>query len=501
YSYNFNTTTYSDHIHTFNCSKENYQTIDNITRNVFADNHPTNLVGEENTSNIELGDYVLITANYTDADTNVSLSGAYCRVEINGDTYNMSETNYSTYEVVIQFTETGDSGVQLTCSKLYYLTKAVSINTITTSDTTPPTITLLDPENGTYNQNITFSFNVSDLSNNISDCLLYLNSTFNLTNQSEVINHEINYINLTDRQNETFLWHIECTDLNNNTGSSETRTVSIDNIDPTVILSSPPNATNTSNNSIDFICNATDNMVDIVNITLYHNIGGSFAPNETESVSGLSNSSTFSLTSIPDGTYLWNCLAYDLADDNLSNSAFAANNYSITLDASKPDINISVNDTDVEYGIESVKIDFNASDANLDEVIANVTYPNGALLQQLTNQATDFIFNSSNLTEVGRYNITVFANDTFGNSNTTASFFNVGDTTSPTWNQTPSNQQVEYNTSFSYQVNASDNYQIDNYFIDDTSNFAINPSTGIITNHTVLDLGIYSLNISVNDTS
>ncbi|MCK5712166.1 MAG: hypothetical protein KAI25_05585, partial [Hyphomicrobiaceae bacterium] len=175
--------------------------------------------------------------------------------------------------------------------------------------------------------------------------------------------------------------------------------------------------------------------------------------------------------------------------------------YFYVNDTIYPAINISVNDTDVIYGVESVKIDFNASDANLDEVIANVTYPNGTLLQQLTNQATDFIFNSSNLTEIGRYNITVFANDTFGNTNTSESFFNVGDTIFPTWNQTPSSQTIEYNTDFSYQVNASDNYQIDKYFIDDTSNFIINPATGLITNNTLLDLGIYSLNISVNDTS
>ena len=62
-------------------------------------------------------------------------------------------------------------------------------------------------------------------------------------------------------------------------------------------------------------------------------------------------------------------------------------------------------------------------------------------------------------------------------------------------------RSIEANTSFSYTVNASDNIGIDTYKINDTNNFAINPATGIITNNTVLPLGAFSLNISVNDTS
>ena len=68
-------------------------------------------------------------------------------------------------------------------------------------------------------------------------------------------------------------------------------------------------------------------------------------------------------------------------------------------------------------------------------------------------------------------------------------------------NPLPSDQTVEYGTPFNYDVNATDDTAIDTYFINDTTNFAINPTIGLITNNTILSIGTYDLNISVNDTS
>ncbi len=504
YSKNFNWTILGAKTHTFNCSKENYQRLDTISRTVTVINHPTKVVGEENTSTIELGDSVLITANYTDTDTNISISGANCDVDIPGmGTYDMDETNVSVYQVVINFNQTGQYSPQILCSKEYYEGANVFINTINTSDTTPPDITLIAPVNGTYNGNITFSFNASDLSNEIYSCLVYLNSTFNVSNQSSVVTNGTNYINLTDRQNETFLWHIECTDANNITGYSDNRTISIDNLAPGVILSSPPNATTILNSSVEFICNATENMAALTNITLYHNISGSFAANETDTVSGLSNSSTFSLTGIADGSYIWNCLAYD----SLGNSGWDDNNFTITIEAEPPEINISINDSYLQSGVESVSIDFNASDLDLDSVIANVTYPNGTLLQELTNQSVDFIFAPANLTAVGRYNITVFANDTFGNANISASGFDVFVFK---WydNRTYPSGIVYYIPDNSYQFNISWNLTADTVYFEHNftgtlQNYSAtgNESQEFYYNYTNIQPGSYIWRSYANDTN
>jgi hypothetical protein len=74
------------------------------------------------------------------------------------------------------------------------------------------------------------------------------------------------------------------------------------------------------------------------------------------------------------------------------------------------------------------------------------------------------------------------------------------DTTPPAWDQQLANQTVEFGVAFVYDVNASDLSGIDTYFINDTSDFAINASNGNITNATALAVGVYHLNVSVNDT-
>ena len=70
----------------------------------------------------------------------------------------------------------------------------------------------------------------------------------------------------------------------------------------------------------------------------------------------------------------------------------------------------------------------------------------------------------------------------------------------PVWVENPSNQIIEKNQPFRYDVNATDNIQIDKYSING-SLFEINETSGIITNKTALKFKIYHLNITVNDSS
>lgn len=70
---------------------------------------------------------------------------------------------------------------------------------------------------------------------------------------------------------------------------------------------------------------------------------------------------------------------------------------------------------------------------------------------------------------------------------------------SPTWEQTPVDQEHEFGTIFSYDINATDPSDIDTYFLNDTSNFAID-TEGNLTSIGILPIGEYNLEISVNDT-
>jgi len=76
----------------------------------------------------------------------------------------------------------------------------------------------------------------------------------------------------------------------------------------------------------------------------------------------------------------------------------------------------------------------------------------------------------------------------------------IADTTPPTFT-TISNITIDSESSLISNIQANDNIEIDKFSINDTTNFAIVPSNGTLTNATKLNMAIYNINISVNDTS
>ncbi len=63
------------------------------------------------------------------------------------------------------------------------------------------------------------------------------------------------------------------------------------------------------------------------------------------------------------------------------------------------------------------------------------------------------------------------------------------------------NQYIRPSIPLSYDINATDDVAIGSFSINDTINFKINASSGLLENNTILSLGQYWLNVSVNDTS
>lgn len=77
--------------------------------------------------------------------------------------------------------------------------------------------------------------------------------------------------------------------------------------------------------------------------------------------------------------------------------------------------------------------------------------------------------------------------------------FCVFDSTPPIWDQLPSDQSVKYGQNFFYDVNASDDFGILLYLINNTVDFNIDSINGIIRNDTSLNLGTYWLEIYAFD--
>lgn len=113
-----------------------------------------------------------------------------------------------------------------------------------------------------------------------------------------------------------------------------------------------------------------------------------------------------------------------------------------------------------------------------------------------THILTDYKFEGGNSTSNPFYSPILFANIDLETYDTEEG----EDTTPPTFtdiaNITEDNETAVY-----YDINATDDVEIDMFFINDTSNFKIDSSTGVFENNTILSVGVYAVNVSVNDTS
>ncbi len=172
------------------------------------------------------------------------------------------------------------------------------------------------------------------------------------------------------------------------------------------------NSTYTTQGNVGLVCQSNDNY-QLVNVSLYHNISGTWQANQTKNISGTSNITIFTLSNIPNGTnFIWNCLAYD----NKSRGGFADTNWSlkVIVDTIAPNVNI-ISPLNQTYNVSS--IDFNIT---LNEV--------GSCKYSLDSGATNITMSpidSRNFSETdlsmtnGGYFVNYYCEDDVGNKNYT----------------------------------------------------------------------------------
>ncbi|MCX9083631.1 MAG: S8 family serine peptidase [Candidatus Methanoperedens sp.] len=166
------------------------------------------------------------------------------------------------------------------------------------------------------------------------------------------------------------------------------------------------------------------------NITISDNYG---VKNASVNVSAINNSvSKINLTYFEgywkgnvtieaiDGIYQLNVTAYDLSN-NVNNST----QINISIDNTPPlvsDLSVSsafINLTDSINITANITSSDSVSLVNKSELFARVTYPNGSSIDFNLSQEgySHFYKNFTDTTQYGRYNVTIFANDTTGNRN------------------------------------------------------------------------------------
>ncbi|MBI4009861.1 MAG: hypothetical protein HY361_01525, partial [Candidatus Aenigmarchaeota archaeon] len=257
--------------------------------------------------------------------------------------------------------------------------------------------------------------------------------------------------------------------------NSTTRRFSIDTIIPSIDITVPTNNTNSTNNRQNI--NATKS--DLNRASCWYS-NDSMLVNTT--LASCANITTVTWSEGQHNVTMW-------VNDSAGNKNSSL--VSFYLDSKSPALNVTYPINNTNWTNNLLMVNYTSSDINLQ----SCWYNNDSMLVNTT------LTGCANITAVtwseGQHNVTIYANDSLGNLNKSSVRFSI-DSTGPGFT-TFSNQSVSYNTSFSYTLAASDASGVQCYRVNDTSRFSLSCS-GVLKNNTLLDVGLYWLNITANDT-
>src|SRR3989344_141763 len=144
---------------------------------------------------------------------------------------------------------------------------------------------------------------------------------------------------------------------NDSLGNVNITTISFRIITPAVALQYPTNYLNLSNNDLGINC-SVQSQFNLVNLSVYHNLLGTFAFNQTYNATGNLNSTNFTFNNVNDGVYSYNCRS----SDNSNNTFYSANNYTFTVDTTYPEISLLSPSNESTQTSSSITFNYNATD-------------------------------------------------------------------------------------------------------------------------------------------
>ncbi|MBI5047115.1 hypothetical protein HZC07_05305, partial [Candidatus Micrarchaeota archaeon] len=270
-----------------------------------------------------------------------------------------------------------------------------------------------------------------------------------------------------------------------------------DSTAPTVTLISPVNNTNTSNATLFFTFNATDNLDSTLNCSLFvDNVYNQSNPSTTHGTT-----TTFSSVPIPEGSHNWSVNCADSLE-NQGNSSVR----NFIVDQTSPIVSLisPVNNTNTTN--TTIYLNFNETDnlfsnTNCSLFVNNIYNQSNSS----TLNATTTTFTLSSLSD-GNYNWTVQCADSAGNvANSSARNFTL-DTTGPTVTLiSPANTTSTTNTSLNFTFNATDavstfmncSLYINNIL--NATNSSVSNATNTTFNLTGLSVGSYNWTVGCTD--
>jgi hypothetical protein len=235
---------------------------------------------------------------------------------------------------------------KITGSGMLFLLQFMLVIFIINSAPALATPDLVGPANNAYTNNnlVTFEYHVNI--DNITECKLIVDSEIKETN-TNITNSDFNQFtaNLTIGSHN---WSIIC-DSTNSSESSEQRTITIDILEPTIVLFFPINNTqiNTSNTGISFV--ALDNIAEDIscNIIMNNTVNKSMIVKNSEPA-------TANLAPLSDGKYEWKITCYDYANNSETSEARV---FRINTTSPVPIFNINIQQSEYalgEYGLMTI---------------------------------------------------------------------------------------------------------------------------------------------------
>ncbi len=356
----------------------------------------------------------------------------------------------------------------------------------TPSDMLAPNVTINAPVDRFNLSSYTITFNATVFDNiNVTNVSLWGSWNgglhLNFTNSTGKNNTDYLFtVNLEGNSDGTYSWMIQAMDNATNYVNTTTRTFTLDTTKPAIQIVYPLNNTNSTNNNLNVNYSFSDAGV---------GIGNCWYSNDSYTV----NTTLSGCVNITDVT--WNEGSHNVriyANDSAGNYNFSSVKFMI--DTIKPNINITFPSNNTNWSVNTIDINYTVSDTNLQACwYSNDTYSANTTLTNCQTNITTIIWTE------GQHNITIWTNDTFGNVNKSVVFFRID--TVPPYFTNLADKKIQSGNPLEYDINANDDgIGVQSFVINWTVNFSIVASTGVLTNTSYLLVGIYYINVSVNDT-
>ena len=437
----FNITTYFPETQSYLASSETHYVIVNDTTNPSVTNvRPVSgtLYEQDNPVTIKA---TVSDINLDDVKTNVSWNGGneLLDMNLNAGQYTALFINTSAigrYNATIIANDTSGN---------INNTEATWFNITTETDTNPPAVNLMSPENNSWTGggNQTFEYNVSD-EYSIENCSLYIDSILNQT--EDTISKEMSqyfYAQISGKQD--WNWSVSCTDAGNNTGNSDTYYLSIDVTPPTANITSPANDSNTTDPTPEISFILTDNRDSNISYLIY-------IDNTSNEQNGTAQNGTPANISISpalsQATHTIIVEAIDSADNSQNSTALTINIVPPVVYLVSPADEYTDADGDINFT-------FNVADPDYDTLNCSL-YINDTLNQtnESVQEGVNTTFTVTGIDEVNNQEWKIYCENTAGGNGQDTRHFNV-DKSAPDYSDENTNPDspAAYNASQEYEFN------------------------------------------------